>query len=220
MQDAAAALPARLLGNVTGLRVLDLCAAPGGKTLQLAAAGAHVTALDLSEPRLRRLRQNLERTGLDARIVTADALQWTPPEGFDAILLDAPCSATGTIRRHPDLPHVRRQEDVASLAALQARLLARAWDWLAPGGHLVYCTCSLLPEEGGDIVARFLENTPDALRKPAAPPGGSDPDWTDPAGALRLRPDFWPETGGMDGFYAALLQKQPPSSVTTAPKES
>ncbi|MFN3327168.1 MAG: RsmB/NOP family class I SAM-dependent RNA methyltransferase, partial [Bryobacteraceae bacterium] len=134
VQDAAAALPARLLAARPGERVLDLCAAPGGKTLQLAAAGAEVTALDISEPRMARLRANLARTGLSARVVVADALHWQPDGIFDAILLDAPCSATGTIRRHPDLPFVKDGSEVAGLVALQAQLLDRALGWLKPGG--------------------------------------------------------------------------------------
>lgn len=204
VQDAAAALPARLIGPAAGARVLDLCAAPGGKTLQLAAAGAKVTALDLSEARLVRLRENLARTGLSAEVVAADALQWEPEAPFDAILLDAPCSATGTIRRHPDLPHLRGAADLAALTGLQAAMLRRAFGWLAPGGRLVYCVCSLLPAEGEDQIARFLAEVPSARRAPP-PATGLDPAWITPEGALRTRPDFWPERGGMDGFFAAAL---------------
>ena len=208
VQDAAAALPARLLGDVAGKRVLDLCAAPGGKTLQLAAAGAEVTALDMSRPRLGRLRENLDRTGLEARIVAADALGWTPAEPFDAVLVDAPCSATGTIRRHPDLPHVRAGRDLGPLIELQAVLLARAWAMLRPGGRLVFCTCSLLPAEGEGQVAGFVAETLEARRiMPDVAALGVDPAWIDGAGGLRLRPDYWPERGGMDGFYAALIEK-------------
>ncbi len=208
VQDAAAAIPARMLGDVKGLRVLDLCAAPGGKTLQLAAAGARVTALDVSRPRLARLRENLARTGLAARMVEADALGWTPAEPFDAVLVDAPCSATGTIRRHPDLPHVRAGRDPGPLVELQAALLARAWTMVRPGGRLVFCTCSLLPAEGEDQVARFADATPGARRvAPDATALGIDPDWIDGAGGLRLRPDFWPDRGGMDGFHAASVEK-------------
>lgn len=208
VQDAAAALPARLLGAVAGARLLDLCAAPGGKTLQLAAMGAQVTALDASPARLRRLAENLERTRLDAEIVVADARVWTPAVEFAAILVDAPCTASGTLRRHPDLPHLRGESDLASLRALQADLLARAWTWLAPGGKLVFCTCSLLPEEGEDQVARFLAGEATA-RQVRPHPGtlGIEPGWLDAGGGLRLRPDFWAGRGGMDGFYAALLEK-------------
>lgn len=206
VQDAAAAVPARALGPVAAQRVLDLCAAPGGKTLQLAAAGARVTALDISAARLARLEQNLARTGLSAEIVVADALAWEPPAQFDAILLDAPCSATGTIRRHPDLPHRRDGGDVAGLAALQAALLRRAAAWLTPGGRLVYATCSLLPAEGEDQIAALCESH-SGLRLAALTPADFGlPDTAATAsGALRLRPDFWEERGGMDGFFIARL---------------
>lgn len=204
VQDAAAALPARLLPDVAGRRVLDLCAAPGGKTLQLAAAGAEVTALDISEARLDRVRANLARTGLAAGVVAADALEWTPPAPFDAVLLDAPCSASGTLRRHPDLAHLPR--NISPLAKLQAALIERAWNWLAPGGSLVVCTCSLFPEEGERQIDRFLAAHPEAVVAPAdAATLGVDPSWIDARGALRTRPDFWPERGGVDGFYAARL---------------
>jgi 16S rRNA (cytosine967-C5)-methyltransferase len=208
VQDAAAAVPARLLGPVAGRRVLDLCAAPGGKTLQLAAAGASVTALDVAETRLERVRENLTRTGLSAEVVAADALVWAPDRPFDAILLDAPCSATGTIRRHPDLPWLRGGRNVAALTALQEALLARAWSWVAPGGRLVYCVCSLLPAEGEEQVARFRAATPDA--RPVIPDAdalGLEPEWIDAEGGVRLRPDYWPERGGMDGFHAACFER-------------
>ncbi len=207
VQDAAAALPARVLAVQSGERVLDLCAAPGGKTLQLAAAGAAVTALDISAQRLERLRENLQRTGLQAEVVTADALEWVPEAPFDAVLLDAPCSATGTIRRHPDLPHIRDGSEIAGLIALQARLVDRALGFLKPGGRLVYATCSLLPEEGeGQLAAALarhpgLEVTPDALALP-----GVEAEWITPAGGLRLRPDYWAERGGMDGFFIAAFR--------------
>ena len=201
VQDAAAALAVRLLGEVRGLRVLDLCAAPGGKTMQLAAAGAEVTALDISDERLARLRENLSRTGLQANVVTADALSWTPEAPFDAILLDAPCSATGTIRRHPDLPYLRQARDVAEMAALQSRLATRARAWLKPGGRLVFCTCSLLPEEGEHQAAHLVGQGMRALKPEIA---GLDPAWWGVHG-LRLRPDLWEKQGGMDGFYIACL---------------
>ena len=204
VQDAAAALAVRMLGDVTGLSVLDLCAAPGGKTLQLADGGAEVTALDISGPRLVRLQENLARTGLRAKIVTADALQWAPPAPYDAILLDAPCSATGTIRRHPDLPFLRQPSDIAGLVELQTRLLDRALDWLKPGGRLVYCTCSLLQDEGeGQIAAALLRHPNLVMLRPEI--AGIDPAWMGARG-LRLRPDYWAETGGMDGFFMACLQ--------------
>lgn len=208
VQDAAAALPALGLAARPGERVLDLCAAPGGKTMQLAAAGAQVTALDISGPRLERLKANLERTGLSAEVVAADALIWEPPAPFAAILLDAPCSATGTIRRHPDLPFVKGPESLSPLIKLQAELLDRALQWLAPGGRLMFCTCSLLPDEGEKQITEALARHPDLRTDPEAwnlP--GIDPAWRTPEGGLRLRPDCWPEAGGMDGFYMALLRR-------------
>lgn len=205
VQDAAAALPARLLDPRPGERVLDLCAAPGGKALQLAAAGAAVTAVDISAPRLARLADNMARCGLEARVVAEDALVFDEG-GWDAILLDAPCSATGTIRRHPDLPHAKDGADFAGLIAQQARLLGHALGLLRPGGRLVFCTCSLLPDEGEVQVEEALAGDP-GLR--AEPPGlpGIAPDWITPEGGLRLRPDYWAERGGMDGFYMARLTK-------------
>lgn len=208
VQDAAAALPARVLEPKAGERVLDLCAAPGGKTLQLAAAGAAVTALDISEARLGRLRENLARIGLEARVVAGDALTWVPddPAAFDAVLLDAPCSATGTIRRHPDLPYVRTEAQIADLVALQAAMLDRAVALTRPGGRLVFCTCSLLPEEGEAHVPAALARHPGLrLDLPDDIPG-VDPAWRGPEG-LRLRPDFWPESGGMDGFFITRFAK-------------
>jgi 16S rRNA (cytosine967-C5)-methyltransferase len=207
VQDAAAALPARLLDARPGERVLDLCAAPGGKTLQLAATGAAVTALDVSEARMARLRANLARTGLGAQLVVADALAWAPEAPFDAILLDAPCSATGTIRRHPDLPFVKDGSEVAGLVALQARLLDRALGWLAPGGRLVFATCSLLPEEGEGQLAGALVRHP-GLAVERAPLPGVEPGWWTDAGGLRLRPDHWADRGGMDGFFTVRLARR------------
>jgi len=200
IQDAAAALPATLLAAQAGERVLDLCAAPGGKTMQLAVAGATVTALDLSGPRLKRVRENLSRTGLSAEIVTGDALTWEPDAPFDAILLDAPCSATGTIRRHPDLPFIRKPADVVALVELQAQLLDRALTLLKPGGRLVYCTCSLLPDEGEAQIASALERTEGlkAMPLPAMPFGRATAE-----GGWRTLP--FDLNGGNDGFYMALL---------------
>ncbi|MFC2966639.1 RsmB/NOP family class I SAM-dependent RNA methyltransferase [Acidimangrovimonas pyrenivorans] len=206
VQDAAAALPARLLAPAPGMRVLDLCAAPGGKTLQLAAAGADVTAVDISRPRLARLSANLSRCGLGAEVIAADALHWQADAPFDAVLLDAPCSATGTIRRHPDLPFVKDGSEIAGLVELQARLIDRALDRVKPGGRLVFCTCSLLPEEGEAQLAATLARHPDLRVDPAEAPGVS-PDWRDTRGGLRLRPDHWAERGGIDGFYMAVLRK-------------
>lgn len=208
VQDAGAAVAARLLAPVPGERVADLCAAPGGKTMQLAAAGANVTAVDISGPRLARLHENLARTGLAARVVTADALAWEPDERFDAVLLDAPCSATGTIRRHPDLPFVRDGTDLPALVALQAAMIDRALALLAPGGRLVFCTCSLLPAEGEDQLAAALARHPGlSVEPPDAAAYWLDPRWLTPQGALRLRPDFWADRGGIDGFFVVRLRR-------------
>lgn len=206
VQDAAAALAAPLLGDVKGLQVLDLCAAPGGKTMQLAAAGAKVTALDISASRMARVAENLGRTKLSADCVVADALQWVPDAPFDAILLDAPCSATGTIRRHPDLPFVKDGSEIAGLVELQTQLLDRALGWLRPGGRLVYCTCSLLPEEGEGQLAAALVRHP-GLRVIAPVLPGLDPAWITEQGGLRLRPDYWADKGGMDGFFMVVLER-------------
>lgn len=209
VQDAGAALAARLLAPAPGEAVADLCAAPGGKTLQLAASGARVTAVDLSAPRLRRLEANLARTGLAAEVVAADALHWTPAAAPDAVLLDAPCSATGTIRRHPDLPLLRRPEDIPPLVALQAALIDRALAILRPGGRLVFCTCSLLPDEGEGQLAAALARHPGLTVERATPAlvPGLDPGWLTAGGAIRLRPDLWATRGGIDGFFIARLRK-------------
>ncbi len=206
VQDTAAAIPARALHARPGERVADLCAAPGGKTLQLAAAGAAVTAVDVSADRMARVAQNLARTGLAATLVTADALTWQPEAPFDAVLLDAPCSATGTIRRHPDLPHALDLAGLPDLLALQARLIDRAVALVRPGGRIVYATCSLLPEEGEAQVAAALARHPGLSLDPSALDlPGIDPAWRGPEG-LRLRPDLWAETGGIDGFFVAALR--------------
>ncbi len=212
VQDAAAALPARLLGHVAGQRVADLCAAPGGKTARLASAGAHVTAVDLSSLQLARVTENLKRLRLDAEIVAADILTWQPDRPFDAVLLDAPCTATGTIRRHPDIPHLKREFDVAALAEVQSKLLERAVSFVRPGGTLVYCTCSLEPEEGVDQVERLLAAHPEMTRQPiSADEFGGAAEWITAAGDLRTLPFHHAGTGehaaGMDGFYAARLRK-------------
>lgn len=205
VQDAAAAIPARLLNVRSGEAVLDMCAAPGGKTLQLAATGADVTALDISDARMARVRENLARTGLNATLVTGDAL--THEGSYDAILLDAPCSATGTIRRHPDLPHARDGSEIGDLIALQAAMLDHALSLLKPGGRLVYCTCSLLPDEGECQVDEALVRHPTlSVDRAALDLPGIDPAWITEEGGLRLRPDYWADQGGMDGFYMAVLR--------------
>jgi 16S rRNA (cytosine967-C5)-methyltransferase len=216
VQDAAAALPARLLGDVRGRTVADLCAAPGGKTAQLAAAGARVVAVDRASARLDRLAANLERLGLAAEIVAADITTADPASlphaPFDAVLLDAPCSSTGTIRRHPDVPWRKRPDDIAALAALQRSLLARAVELVKPGGLLVYCTCSLEPEEGIGIVTEALATDSRLQRRPISPAevGGIEEIVT-AAGDLRTLPchlaDPDPRLGGLDGFFAARFER-------------
>ena len=210
VQDAAASIPAQLLYDISGKRVADLCAAPGGKTAQLAARGAAVTAVDLSKTGLARLEENLDRLGLAAETVAADATQWQPEAPFDAVLLDAPCSSTGTIRRHPDVPYLKSDADIAELAALQTRLLDNAVRLLKPGGTLVYSTCSLEPEEGEAQVAALLARN-DSLRiEPIRlnEPFG-DTEWSRSSGVLRTFPFQLqldsPEWSGMDGFFAARL---------------
>ncbi|MGY3486193.1 16S rRNA (cytosine967-C5)-methyltransferase [Bradyrhizobium sp. USDA 4011] len=213
VQDAAAALPVRLFGDIKDKRVADLCAAPGGKTAQLALAGAHVTAVDRSPARVARLRDNLTRLALQAETVVADAAEW-PAEAasFDAILVDAPCTSTGTIRRHPDVAWLRQEGDIAALTALQKRLLHKAANLLKPGGTLVYCTCSLEPEEGEHAIAALLASESGLRRAPveASEVAGLD-DIISADGDLRTLPSHLPNAdprlGGLDGFYAARLVK-------------
>jgi 16S rRNA (cytosine967-C5)-methyltransferase len=212
VQDAAAALPARLLGAKPGESVADLCAAPGGKTAQLAAAGARVVAVERDGKRAARLRGNLARLRLAAEVVEADATAWDAGGArFDAVLLDAPCTATGTIRRHPDVPFLKQARDVAPLAATQAALLAAAARLLRPGGRLVFATCSLQAEEGEAhlATAAALGLLPDPVRAEEVP--GLESAVT-PAGALRTRPDLWAERGGMDGFFVARFRAPDPRS--------
>ena len=204
VQDLAASLPARLLpADAKG--VLDLCAAPGGKTMQLAAASHEVTSLDASQSRLARLRDNLGRTHLSAQLVEADALTWEPERDFDGILLDAPCSATGTFRRHPEVLYRARPRIIADNAELQARLLARAAQWLKRGGALVYSVCSLEPEEGERVIADFLAGNPEFAIDPPKP--GELPDFVTPTdhGYIRILPGLLEADGGLDGFFMARL---------------
>jgi 16S rRNA (cytosine967-C5)-methyltransferase len=202
VQDLAASLPARMLGAGEGRSVLDLCAAPGGKTMQLAAAGWKVTALDNAKRRLERLRENLERTSLEAEVVLADAFTWEPEEKFDAILLDAPCTATGTSRRHPDVLHRIAPRQIEEMAEIQTRMLARAAEWLKPGGTLVYAVCSLEQEEGEDRAADVeLTLAPIAA---AELPEGLSPTGE---GWLRTDPGMLAEAGGLDGFFIARWVK-------------
>jgi 16S rRNA (cytosine967-C5)-methyltransferase len=212
VQDAAAALPARMLGDVAGQSIADLCAAPGGKTAQLALAGARVTAVDRSANRLGRLRENLARLGLRADVVTADATEWQGGP-FDAVLVDAPCSSTGTIRRHPDVAWLKGENDLMVLADLQRRLLDRAVALTKPGGSIIYCTCSLEPEEGEAQVEALMAREPSVRRRPLLPgeiPGIDE--FLSPAGDLRTLPCHWPDPdprmAGLDGFYAARLERE------------
>lgn len=214
VQDAAAALPARLLGAVRGLRVADLCAAPGGKTAQLVLAGAEVTAIDTSRNRLARLRQNLDRLNLSAEVVQADLLEYQPSALFDAVLLDAPCSSTGTVRRHPDVPWIKTQDDIAKLADLQRRLLESAVRLARPGGTIVFSNCSLDPEEGEALLAAFLADRPDIALDPVRTGEFSGIDaFLTAQGTLRTTPadlDLGsPGLSGLDGFFAARLRIRP-----------
>jgi 16S rRNA (cytosine967-C5)-methyltransferase len=206
VQDVAASVPARLLGAGAGRTILDLCAAPGGKTMQLAAAGFSVTAVDSSESRLARLSENLERTQLTAKVVTADVLRWEPPEPVDAILLDAPCSATGIYRRHPDVLHRVRDRFVAEMAETQQAMLARAAKWLKPGGVLVYAVCSLEPAEGEAVADAFLAATGDfqldPVRREELPEAIAITD-----GRVRILPGTFAEQGGADGFFVARFRR-------------
>ncbi|MGB0410039.1 MAG: RsmB/NOP family class I SAM-dependent RNA methyltransferase [Pikeienuella sp.] len=206
-QDAAAAVPARLVGAGDGKRALDLCAAPGGKTMQLAAQGWDVTALDISDSRMARVKENLTRTQLKATTVVADAMEWQSNEMFDLVLLDAPCSATGTVRRHPELPHIRGEGSVEPLRRMQRDLANAAWDKTAPGGMMVYCTCALTMAEGEARAKAFLTEHEDAARVPYSAEELGDPILRTRAGDYRARPDMWSEIGGMDGFFAARFQK-------------
>lgn len=207
IQDAAATIPARLLGDVQGRSVLDLCAAPGGKTLQLAASGAQVTAIDVSETRLRRVEENLRRTGLSARTLALDVFSADLTGEWNGVLLDAPCSATGTIRRHPELPYLKDEAQIRELAGLQRRMLRRAAQLVKPGGMLVYCTCSLEPEEGETRVRGFLADMPDFQIMPARGewlPEGS----VMPEGWVRTLPSMrYGGWAGMDGFFAAAMRR-------------
>jgi 16S rRNA (cytosine967-C5)-methyltransferase len=209
IQDAAAALPVRLFNGIAGREVVDLCAAPGGKTAQLANAGAQVMAVDRSARRLDRLVANLNRLKLRVEAIAADALTWRPDHPVDAVLLDAPCTATGAIRRHPDVPHLKQPDDVARLAIVQENLLHAAIDMLRPGGTLVYCTCSLEPQEGQERVESLLRSGAPVERRPVEPGEfGASPDWVTPEGDLRTLPCHLAEYDGVDGFYSARLVKR------------
>jgi 16S rRNA (cytosine967-C5)-methyltransferase len=208
VQDAAAALPARLLKVAAGEDVIDLCAAPGGKTAQLAASGATVTAVDRSGARLERLRENMDRLDLSITVVEADAATWRPNRPARAVLLDAPCTSTGTIRRHPDIAHIKTDKDVAKISVVQDRLLNAAVDMTAPGGRLIYATCSLQSEEGPDRIAALLRQDAPVRLDPVLAselPGLSDAIQSD--GTVRTLPCHWKERGGLDGFFIARLER-------------
>jgi 16S rRNA (cytosine967-C5)-methyltransferase len=207
VQDFAASLPARLFGNVAGRCVVDLCAAPGGKTAQLAAQNAQVTAVDLSPERLELVSENLTRLNLRADIIAGDARDWRPAQPADFVLLDAPCTATGTIRRHPDLPWNKSAADIAACETLQSELLDAAAEMTAPGGLLVYAVCSLEPEEGSEQIAHFLRRHGEFMRVPVTPDEVYDEALISTLGDLRTLPTHWADKGGMDGFYAARLRR-------------
>ena len=208
VQDMAAALAVPLFGQVRGLRVADLCAAPGGKTAQLAAAGARVTAVDRAQVRVRWLQQNLARLHLGATCIVADAIDWRPPEPMDAVLIDAPCSATGTLRRHPDIAHLKSPAVVVAMAAVQRRLMAAASAMVRPGGLVVYCVCSLQPEESIGVLDAVLSETPALERVPVTPEDCAGlADLVTPEGDVRSLPCHLAEAGGMDGFFIARLRR-------------
>ncbi|MEM9013872.1 MAG: transcription antitermination factor NusB [Pseudomonadota bacterium] len=208
VQDMAAALPARLLGDIAGKSVYDLCAAPGGKTMQLCAAGARVTAVDKSELRLRRVAENLDRTKLKAEIVNEDVLMWVPKSKADAILLDASCSATGTIRRHPDIPWTKTPDDIAGLQSLQQQMIDHAVTFLKPGGLLIYCVCSLQREEGELQASAALQRHQNFIREPIDPKEvGLSSEAITRDGDLRTLPSHFARSGGMDGFFAVRFRK-------------
>jgi 16S rRNA (cytosine967-C5)-methyltransferase len=207
VQDTAASLPAKLLGDVTGKTVIDLCAAPGGKTAQLAASGAQVTAIDVSANRLDRLRKNLSRLKLAADIIQSDGRTYKPSVPVDALLLDAPCLSTGTIRRHPELPHLKMESNLGTTTKLQSELLDAAARMIKPGGQLVYAVCSLEPEEAEQQIAAFLSRNSAFAREPIAPDDvGGLGELVTREGDLRTLPCHLSDQGGMDGFYAARLR--------------
>jgi 16S rRNA (cytosine967-C5)-methyltransferase len=209
IQDAGSALPAKLLGDVRDQCVVDLCAAPGGKTAQLAAAGARVIAVDHAAERLMRLRGNLRRLELEAQCIAADAAEWQPPALADAVLLDAPCTATGTVRRHPDVLWRKDGSDVLAQVQIQDRLIVAASRMVKAGGRLVYCVCSLAREEGEGVVESFLLRQPAYAREPvAAAELNGERQFLTASGDLRTLPCHWSERGGIDGFYAARLRRK------------
>lgn len=208
VQDASAAMPVKLLGDVKGLEVLDVCAAPGGKTMQLVSKGALVTAVEISKKRSKTLNENLTRTGLKVDIIIEDVCNLKLNKIFDVVLLDAPCSATGTIRRNCDLQYLEPLKRMNGLVKRQANLLRKSMRFVKNGGRLIYCTCSLMPEEGEGIIKDVLKDFSNWKQLPIkSNKFGIKPEWVDRSGGLRLQPNFWKSTGGMDGFYVAILTK-------------
>jgi 16S rRNA (cytosine967-C5)-methyltransferase len=207
VQDFAASLPVRLLGDIKNASIIDLCSAPGGKTAQLAARGAHVTSLDLSPERLKLVKENLARLKVDARTIAADARDWRPAEPAPYVLLDAPCTATGTIRRHPDLPWIKSAADISAVTSLQSELLNAAAAMTARGGTLIYAVCSLEPEEGFEQIEDFLREREDFTRVPISADEVFGGPFVTAQGDLRTLPHHWGDKGGMDGFYAARLKR-------------
>jgi 16S rRNA (cytosine967-C5)-methyltransferase len=208
VQDVAASYPVRMLGDVREHQVLDICAAPGGKAMQLIQAGAFVTAIDKSPARMKRVKENLTRMGMQANTIVADAFEWQARRAYDAILLDAPCTATGTWRRHPEVVHCVSMADIAEMVTLQRALMMRAWQWLKPGGRMVYCVCSLEPEEGEQQAAWFMNEVKDATVVMTDSSSGILAACITPEGTLRTRPDMLAEQGGMDGFFAVCWVKR------------
>ena len=206
IQDIAASYPVRMLGDVKDRQVLDMCAAPGGKAMQMIQAGGFVTAIDRSAPRMKIVKENLKRMGMQANTIVADAFAWQPSRAYDAILLDAPCTATGTWRRHPEVVQQVTLAEIAEMAELQRALLMRAWAWLKPGGTLVYCVCSLEPEEGETQAAWFMAQQADASLA-LIPEGSGIPAMCMTDNGLRTTPAMMAEQGGMDGFFAACFRK-------------
>lgn len=209
VQDVASTIPVQMLGDIAGKHILDLCAAPGGKTAQLCAMGAQVTALDRSPLRMKRLRENMARLKYAPMMIEADMMKWENERVYDVVLLDAPCSASGTLRKHPEMMWQRKEAQIAELAVLQSRLMHQAWQWVAPeGGRMLYAVCSLEKEEGEMQIAEFLRNVDNAALVKASLPESACPDGAYSDGLLRLLPSHWAEQGGMDGFFAALIEKR------------
>ena len=209
VQDAAAAAPVRLLGELAGKTVVDICAAPGGKSMQCASLGAQLTMIERSTSRIKLLERNFARTGLTGKFVRSDSLKWKSDIQFDVVIVDAPCTSTGTIRRNPDLPHIRsgNSEDVSSLVRIQESLIERATSLVNDDGKILYCVCSLLPEEGEELITRIAPALGLRVERMDLGNTGLDPHWVSAEGGLRLRPDYWNKRGGMDGFFAAILKK-------------